>query len=220
MIHLLLGFAVVGAAPAASPATIVCLGDSVTKGVRQGVKPEETFCFLLEKKLKASGFRANVINAGVGGHTTADGWQRFARDVLRHKPHCVVIMFGLNDSWIGKGKTTSRLTAREYAGNLRKMVAALKQRHITPLLLTPNPVIPPAYGPERNARLKHYVNAVRELGRVEKVKVVDVYAMFAELGIEGVSLNTLFTDAMHPNPRGHEAIAALLVKEVKGLLTK
>ncbi len=218
MISLLLGFALAGSAPAAGPLTVVCFGDSVTRGVRQGVKPEETFCSRLEKKLMASGCRVKVINAGVGGHTTADGWQRFDRDVISHKPRIVLIMFGLNDSWIDKGKTTSRLTAAQYVANLRKMVAALKQRRITPLLLTPNPVIAPTYPPERNVRLKHYVSAVRDLARVDKVPVADVYALFGELALEGVPLNTLFTDAMHPNPKGHEAIAALLAKEVKGLL--
>jgi lysophospholipase L1-like esterase len=218
MSHFLLLWMMTGPALARPPVTIVCLGDSVTKGVRMGVKAEETFCALLEKKLKAAGIRAKVINAGVGGHTTADALQRFDRDVLGHKPSHVVIMFGLNDSWVDQGKTTSRLTAKEYGDNLRKMVATLKKKEIFPLLMTPNPVIAPTYLAERNVRLKKYVNAMRSVARDEKVRLVDAYALFGELGLEGVPLNSMFTDAMHPNSRGHEAIAGLLINEFKDLL--
>ena len=39
----------------APPATIVTLGDSITKGVRAGVRPEETFAALAERALRADG---------------------------------------------------------------------------------------------------------------------------------------------------------------------
>jgi lysophospholipase L1-like esterase len=218
MSHFLLLWMMTGPALAQQPVTIVCLGDSVTKGVRTGVKTEDTFCALLEKQLKGGGIPAKVLNAGVGGHTTADALQRFDRDVLSHKPSHVVIMFGLNDSWIDKGKTTSRLTAKEYEDNLRKMVVTLKKKQIIPLLMTPNPVIAPTYLAERNVRLKKYVNAMRGVARAEEVRLVDAYALFGEQGLEGVALNSLFTDAMHPNPKGHKAIAGLLLNEFKDLL--
>src|SRR3569832_1606094 len=56
---------------------IICLGDSVTKAVREGVRPEETFCAVLEQQLKASGQDATVVNAGIGGHATKVGLRRF-----------------------------------------------------------------------------------------------------------------------------------------------
>src|SRR3954471_24198579 len=42
---------------------VVCLGDSVTKAVRPGVKPDETYCVYLEKALNAAGVKAKVTNA-------------------------------------------------------------------------------------------------------------------------------------------------------------
>jgi acyl-CoA thioesterase-1 len=208
----LLLLALAAPARAESPLVIVCLGDSVTRGVRSGVKPEETFCAVLEKSLAASGRQARVINAGVGGHTTADGLARFDRDVLAHQPTHVAIMFGLNDSWIDKDKTASRLTVAEYAANLKQMIGRLKGRRVVPVLMTANPVIAPRYGPERNVTLKKYVEAMRAVAQEEKVLLLDVYARFAEMALEGVDLNTLFTDAMHPNPRGHALIAGMLVQ--------
>jgi acyl-CoA thioesterase-1 len=197
--------------------TVVCLGDSVTKGVREGVKKEETFCFLLEESLNKSGLSTIVVNSGVGGHTTADALKRFQSDVLAHRPQLVVIMFGLNDSWIDEGKTTSRLTVDEYTENLKEMLSYLRIKDIRAILMTPNPVVAPTYPPERNRTLSPYVKAVRELARQKKIPLVDVYARFGELALEGVNLNSLYTDAMHPNPKGHQVLAEMLFPIVRSL---
>lgn len=199
---------------------IVCLGDSVTKAVRQGVLPEETFCAVLEQKLRAADRRVTVINAGIGGNTTAHGLARFEKDVLAHQPHYVVLMFGLNDSWIDPAKTTSRLSAQQYRENLEQMLARLKSQGVKVVLMTPNPALRPAYGPERNATLKPYVDAVRTIAAEQNLPLVDVYRHFAELALETPDVNTLFTDAMHPNPAGQRVIADLLHSYFAAELTK
>jgi lysophospholipase L1-like esterase len=53
-----------------SKARVVTLGDSITRGVRAGVKPEETFTALLEKGLRGRGLDAEVVNVGIGGERT------------------------------------------------------------------------------------------------------------------------------------------------------
>ena len=192
------------------PVRIVCLGDSVTKAVRPGVLPEETFCAVLEKHLVGKARNATVFNSGIGGNTTGDGLKRFAADVLEHQPNYVVLMFGLNDSWIDAGKTSSRLTVEQYRANLEEMIGKLSNRDIKVVLMTPNPAIPPKYEPERNATLKPYVEAVRELAAKHDLPLVDVYRHFAELALEVDDINAYFTDAMHPNPAGQKQIADLL----------
>src|SRR5262249_12725570 len=52
---------------------IIALGDSITKGVRPGVKAEETFASLLQESLRKEGRDVEVVNAGVGGATTQGG---------------------------------------------------------------------------------------------------------------------------------------------------
>lgn len=205
-------------AKAAMPVRIVCFGDSVTKAVRAGVKPNETFSALLQRSLSTSGRPVEVINAGVGGNTTSDGLARFERDVLARDPQYVVIMFGLNDSWIDEGKTDSRVSPAQYRDNLRRMIATLKERGITPVLMTPNPAIAPKYSPQRNVTLKSYVDVVRDLARHEQIELSDVYGRFSELAVEGVELNSLFTDAMHPNPAGQKLIADWLAPRLEALL--
>jgi acyl-CoA thioesterase-1 len=204
---------------ATEPVRIVCFGDSVTKAVRPGVTVEETFCAVLERTLNASDEQAQVINAGIGGNTTADGLCRLEADVLAQEPDYVVVMFGLNDSWVDEGRTESRLTVRQYRDNLRAMLSTLRQRGIIVVLMTPNPAIAPTYPSERNVTLKAYVEEVRVLAREERVEMIDVYRRFAELAIEGTELNTLFTDAMHPNPAGQGHIAEMLARRFQLLLS-
>ncbi len=197
-------------ATAADPVRIVCLGDSVTKAVRPGVLPDETFCADLERQLTARGQPVEVINAGIGGNTTADGLKRLQTDVLDCHPNYVVLMFGLNDSWIDEGKTASRISVDQYRNNLNEMIARLQARNAKVILMTPNPAIRPKYGPERNATLKAYVDVVREVAVAHGLPLIDVYRHFAELAQEVPDVNTYFTDAMHPNPAGQAEIATLL----------
>jgi len=217
---LLLLFLVATCARADGPVTIVCLGDSVTRAVRPGVGPDQTYCVYLEKGLKEAGLPVKVINSGIGGHTTADARQRFDRDVLAHHPQYVVIMFGLNDGYVYPGKTESKLSVVDYTANLKHMIAVLKAQKIQPVLMTANPFVPPAQKADRNVTLKKYIDAKRAVAREEHVPLVDVYARFGELLLEGKDLTALFTDDCHPNPQGQAIIAAALVQEFKSLLKK
>jgi lysophospholipase L1-like esterase len=217
-VFLVLGlwFLTAGPAFAQGALKIVCLGDSVTKAVRPGVKVDETFVVVLQTKLQAANQKAEVLNFGIGGQTTEHGVARLG-DVLATKPTHVVVMYGLNDSWIDKDKTAPRLTPAEYSANLKKIIDRLKREKVMPLLMTPNPVAAPKYTPDRNANLKKYVEAVRKLARDENVTLIDVYARYAELALEGTDLNILFTDAMHPNPKGQALIADWLFEELRPL---
>src|SRR5258706_11894334 len=92
------------AAEPQTPLEIVTLGDSITKGVRSGVKPEETFAALLEADLKGRGVDAHVSNVGIGGERTDGALARLEKDVLAKKPRLVTVMYGTNDSYVDKGK--------------------------------------------------------------------------------------------------------------------
>src|SRR5438132_12487229 len=80
------------------PAKIITLGDSITKGVRPGVKANETFAAYLQEMLKEKGVKAEVINVGVGGEDTGGALKRLERDVVGRKPRLVAVMYGTNDS--------------------------------------------------------------------------------------------------------------------------
>ena len=87
--------------------TVAFLGDSLTHGCfesREGMPgicdTEHAYPALFKKK--CSMIRPfnpiNIINAGVGGQTAAQGLARIERDVIDKKPDLVVVCFGLNDA--------------------------------------------------------------------------------------------------------------------------
>ena len=65
--------------------------------------------------------------------------------------------------------------------------------------------------------LKKYAQAVRALGKREKVTVIDVYAAFEAFGKKaGQSVDDLLLDGMHPNDRGQRIVGGLLVEALAG----
>ena len=213
----------------APPATIVLFGDSTT--APRG--PLAIFGALLEQELPALGYPVNVINAGVGGNSTADARARFETDVLAHNPGIVTIAFGINDAAVDvwKGATAPRLPLPKYQDNLRYFVRALKSRGATPVLLTPNPLewtpkLLEMYGkapyePERedgfNVLLNDYVQAVREIAKEENVLLVDVQSLFKKHKRRTPG-QSLLLDGMHPNEYGHRLIADALLRTLTPIL--
>ncbi len=190
--------------------TIVTLGDSITKGVRSGVTVEQTFASLVEKRLAAAGRSIRVVNVGVGGERTDQALQRFDR-VLRHKPDVVTIMYGTNDSYVDKGKTTSRITVDEYRKNLNRIVTELLRRGIKPVLMTEPRWSDKAgtngIGENPNAKLEPFVRACRDVAKEWRVPLVDHFANWSTARNAGADLHAWTTDGCHPNPDGHRKLA-------------
>jgi acyl-CoA thioesterase-1 len=202
----------------ARPITVVCLGDSVTVGEREGVSRSEAFCARLPRDLKSAGLDVATVNAGVGGNTTADALRRFDRDVLARKPNVVLIMFGINDSWIETGHDAPTLTVQEYQANLRTMLVRLRQSRIAAVLVTPNPVAAPKFPASCNERLATYVEAMRKIAHEQHLPLVDVFAKFEGAVAAGATYETLLVDSMHPNGNGHALIARLILETLIPLL--
>ena len=200
-----------------APITIVTLGDSITKGVRSGVKPEETFAALVEADLKKQGIAARVINVGIGGERTDQALVRLDKEVLSHKPRIVTIMYGTNDSFVDKGKKEPRLTAREFRENLVAIVTKLRAAGVTPVLMTE-----PRWGPEGrngldetpNGLLEKYVEECRSVAKDQKVPLVDHFAHWTKAESEGTKIADWTTDQCHPNPAGHQVMADLMLPVV------
>jgi lysophospholipase L1-like esterase len=206
-------------AGAAAPVTIVTLGDSITKGVRPGVKAEETFSGLLQERLRASGSDATVINTGIGGEDTDQALQRFERTVLARKPHLVTIMYGANDHWIHNGKTGPKVPPERFAANLRTMIEGVRKAGGRPILMTTQPAVGTAYPSgydDAPARLDDYVKITRAVAKELKVPLVDHHAHWSRQ--PPATLQKWVTDPWHPNPAGHRAMADLLVPVVRDAL--
>lgn len=201
------------AAGAETPVGLVFVGDSVTRGVRQGVEKHQTFCSLVEARLQAAGREAAVINAGVGSDTTQGALARFDRDVLQHRPTHVCIMFGLNDCWTPKGAAAPLVSLDQYTANLKQMIGALREQQIAPLLMTSNPFA----SPQDRQALKPYVAACRRMAQEEKVPLIDLYARFAELALDD-DWRRFYVDDCHMNAEGNIFIADVIMQSLEAEL--
>ena len=75
---------------------IVVLGDSYTIGYE--VPSEATYASVLESSLRARGYPAEVLNAGVSGYSNAEEYLYLERELLKYQPDAVVMGFyGGND---------------------------------------------------------------------------------------------------------------------------
>lgn len=218
-----------GAAP-----VVVAVGDSTT-ALRKTVKT--VYAAALQEDLTARRVEAQVINAGVGGNTTADVLRRLEKDVLARKPAVVIVQLGINDAsaevWREPPETKPRIDRKQFETNLRSMVRAGRDCGASVILMTPNPTrwtpqLRKLYGkpPYRvddadgfNVLLVDYVASVRKVAASEKVPVIDIYAAFEEHGKKaGQSVEDLLLDGMHPNDRGHRLVADLLLPRVMDAL--
>ncbi len=209
--------------PAATPdgeIVIVALGDSITKGVRSGVKPEETFAAIAERKLKEQGVAARVLNLGIGGERTDQALARLD-DIAMHRPRLVTVMYGTNDSYVDQGKTESRLSREAYQANLKRLVAALLERGIEPILMTEprwGASAKNGLGENPNLRLAPFMEACRETAHECHVPCIDHFALWTAAEQRGQKLDEWTTDGCHPNPRGHEELADALLPVLLGAL--
>lgn len=201
---------------------IVTLGDSITKGVRSGVKPEETFAARLEAGLKAEGIAAEVLNVGIGGERTDQALKRLEADVISRRPRLVTIMYGTNDSYVDKGASKSRLPLDDYRANLKRIVDALRAGGIEPVLMTEprwaDDASPNGLGEHPNVRLAPYCEACRQVAREDSVPLVDHFGHWTEAEKRGVKLREWTTDGCHPNPAGHGELTSVMLPVVRSAI--
>ncbi len=203
-------------------AEIVMLGDSITKGVRAGVKPEETFAALTEARLRDLGWKVRVTNVGIGGERTDQALVRLERDVLAKKPRLVTIMYGTNDSYVDAGKDASRISLAAYRTNLQQLVERIRGAGAIPLVMTEprwgSKAKANGVGEHPNERLEAFLDACRDVARETKAPLIDHYAHWLAYELRGQDLGDWTTDQCHPNPLGHQQIAELMSAIISGAL--
>ncbi len=204
-----------------APVSIVAFGDSTT-APRGSMK---VYATVLQEELR----NVRVINAGVPGNTTEMGSKRFEKDVIAAQPQIAIIQFGINDAAVDVWKTPPakepRVSLERYEAHLRHFVQALKARNTHVVLMTPNPLrwtpkLKAMYGqlpyqPESedgfNAPLVPYCEATRRIAQEEGAQLLDMQQAFLEQARkQGVTVDALLADGMHPNGAGHRLEADLL----------
>ncbi len=111
------------------------VGDSLSAG--HGMRQDESWVSLLQKRLNSKGYEYRVVNASISGDTTQGGRTRLPRALSKYKPALVIIELGGNDGLRGVPIEVTR-------GNLEAMIAASQDTGA--LVLVTGIRIPPNYG--------------------------------------------------------------------------
>lgn len=115
------------AAVAETPVRLLVFGDSLSAGF--GIGASDALPAQLEKRLRADGFDARVVNAGVSGDTTANGLARLDYTLESGKIDIAIIELGANDMLRGVDPKIAR-------DNLDKMIATFQSKGVTVMLAT------------------------------------------------------------------------------------
>jgi lysophospholipase L1-like esterase len=98
---------------------IICFGDSITEAAE--VAPTDRWPTMLQSRLdewEPGGFK--VHNLGMGGHTSAQGFDRLDEDLLPVLPGLVLVQFGFNDANVRDWAVVPRVGLEEFKKNLRE----------------------------------------------------------------------------------------------------
>jgi acyl-CoA thioesterase-1 len=175
-----------------SPAAerVVFLGDSLTAGY--GLDAGETYPSLVQQRLRGSGSRAEVVNAGVSGDTSAGGLRRLDWS-LEGDVRVLVVALGANDALRG-------LSTDELRRNLAGIIERARERKVTVVLAGME--APPNLGAAYSGAFRQ---VYRDLASAYGVALIPFL-------LEGVAGDPAFNqaDLIHPNAGGARKIADLV----------
>jgi len=166
-------------AASAPDQVILVLGDSLSAGY--GIKAEEGWVALLQRRLQEQGYGYRVVNASVSGETSSGGIQRLPRALQLHKPAVVVLELGANDGLRGLPLATTR-------ANLVRIVETSRRAGAKVLLVGIH--MPPNYGPRYN---EEFDAMFKEIARQQRIPLLPFL-------LEGVALDPALmqADGLHP----------------------
>lgn len=178
---------------------IVAFGDSLTAGY--GLPPGQSYPDFLQRKLDEAGYSYRVVNEGVSGDTSSAALVRLD-SVIAHNPQIAIVAFGGNDGLRG-------LAVENMEQNLREIITRLQQ--VGAKVVLGGMTLPPNYGRE-------YVSEF-ETVYPRLAKELDV-ALIPFL-LEGVAARPeLLHDEIHPNAKGNEIVAGVVMDVLEPLLEK
>jgi acyl-CoA thioesterase-1 len=182
---------------------VIAFGDSITAGT--GLPAPQGFVSVLEARLRADGYAARVINAGVPGDTSGQGAARLG-SALTAKADMAIVEFGANDLF-------KRVDLQVLRENLERIVAAFRAGGTRVLLAGLRKSDGPA-SQQMPALDAIYPDIARKYSIA-----LDPYFLYPIVaGGRGVIPGLVQEDGSHPNARGVlrivENIAPLVEREL------
>jgi lysophospholipase L1-like esterase len=187
------------AAPAATDARVVFMGDSITDAWQQ---PRYGDFFQRGKP---------YVDRGISGQTTPQMLIRFRPDVINLKPKAVVILAGTNDI----AGNTGPMTNEEIQGNLQSMSELAKAAGIKVVFASITPVsayhVAPNGTPQTTLRPMDRIKAVNAWIKQYAAANGHVYLDYfsAMTDASGLLQEDLSQDDLHPNAKGYALMGPL-----------
>jgi len=172
---------------AASERTLLVFGDSLSAAY--GLRLDQGWVSLLQKRLQSQGYGYRVLNASVSGETTDGGRSRLARALSQHQPELVILELGANDGLRG-------LPVKDVQVNLAQMIGVIRKAGAKTLLVGIK--IPPNYGAQYT---RAFAAMYESLAKEQNVPVVPFL-------LDGIALDPqlMQADGLHPNAPGQPRV--------------
>lgn len=207
--------------------TIVAFGDSITQAGHQVATNQWPELLSQALRKKFPGREIRVINAGVGGNTSAEGLRRIEQDVLKHKPDFVTVEFG-NDATFEDNR---RVSLEDFAKNfelIRTKVAAASGGRL--IILTFTPVIDEWHQFRTKEFFKQqggldvfqerYRKVTRDYAAAHKLPLADTdLAIRKEMAAHGTA-SCMLPDGVHLTVRGNQVVAETVLPVLTGEIEK
>lgn len=195
---------------------IICFGDSITEGAE--FNSNERWTYLLQEKLNsAKPDIFKVHNRGIGGNTTAQGFDRFWTDVMPLLPGVLLIQFGFNDANVKDLAIVPRIGIAEFEKNLREFHRISIDNHSVPIFIL-NHSIGLVDGKQGNGKTYNdnvvpYDNVMRKLINELKAKFIDIPSQMAIRDIDVKDF--VSADQIHLSHSANEVYADIVFTELK-----
>jgi acyl-CoA thioesterase-1 len=177
---------------------IVAFGDSLTAG--SGVAQEQSYPSQLQRLLDQANYSYRIVNAGIGGNTTADGLSRL-QSIIALNPRLVILELGANDGLRG-------LPIAAVRKNLETLIERLQAAAI-PIIMA-GMYIPPNYGPDYSEQFHQmYLDLAKEYHLRLIPFFLENVAGHPDLNLE---------DGIHPTGQGYRVVAQTVFEAIKPLL--
>jgi acyl-CoA thioesterase-1 len=194
---LLLLFVSITISSTLSAKVIMVFGDSLSAAY--GMKVDDGWVKLLERKFEEDGASHKITNASISGNTSGNGLGRIEIDLELHQPDILILELGGNDGLRGH-------SPKLFKANMEKIIQQALAKNIDVLLLAIK--LPPSYGRRYG---KAFDGVYIDLAESYPVTLLPFF-------MDKVAGNKelMQADGIHPNEKGQP----LLLDNVWGYLEK
>lgn len=200
---------------------IICFGDSITHAV--SFSEADRWPVILQYKLnewKPETFK--VYNRGIGGNTSAQGFDRLATDIIPLLSGIVLIEFGFNDATVREWASVPRVGLEEYKKNLKEFHRIITSYKGQCIFIVNHTIgksnIKQGNNKTYNENFTPYNPAIKSVAEEVKAPIIDLPQIIKR---EKINLQHLVSaeDGLHLSIEGNHIYADMVYKALISLIS-